>query len=82
MRLPIDLALCELEEIFFEILDAFASGLHDIIVLETEIATFECQLLDDSLEGERVWWYKGQKVEASTDKYEKLLISLNFGESQ
>ena len=53
----------------FEILDAFQQGLHDITVLETETATFECQLIDDSMEGERIWWYKGKKVEASSDKY-------------
>ena len=53
----------------FEILDAFQQGLHDITVLETETATFECQLIDDSMEGERIWWYKGKKVEASNDKY-------------
>ena len=52
-----------------KIIDAFQQGLHDITVLETEVATFECQLLDESLEGERIWWYKGKKVEASTDKY-------------
>ena len=53
----------------FDILDAFQQGLHDITVLETETATFECQLIDDSMEGERIWWYKGKKVEASNDKY-------------
>ena len=53
-----------------DIIDAFQQGLHDITVLETEVATFECQLLDESLEGERIWWDKGKKVEASTDKYE------------
>ena len=53
----------------FDVLDAFQQGLHDITVLETETATFECQLIDDSMEGERIWYYKGQKVEASNDKY-------------
>ena len=52
-----------------KIIDAFQQGLHDITVLETEVATFECQLIDDSLEGERTWWYKGKKVDASSDKY-------------
>ena len=63
----------------FKILDAFQSGLHDITVLETEIATFECQLLDEGLEGERCWWYKGKKVEASSDKYADLLSILKLG---
>ena len=43
----------------FDTLDAFQQGLHDITVLETETATFECQLIDDSMEGERIWYYKG-----------------------
>ena len=37
------------------------------------MATFECQLLEEclDLEGERMWWFKGQKVEATTEKYGK-----------
>ena len=62
----------------FDTLDAFQQGLHDITVLETETATFECQLIDDSMEGERVWWYKGKKVEASNDKYAS--IENNFSD--
>ena len=62
----------------FDVLDAFQQGLHDITVLETETATFECQLIDDSMEGERVWWYKGKKVEASNDKYAS--IENNFSD--
>jgi hypothetical protein len=58
-----------------KIIDAFGQGLHDITVMETEVATFECQLRDEclDLEGERVWWYQGKKVEASTDKYASVI---------
>ena len=55
-------------DLFHYILDAFSDRLHDITVLETEVATFECTLLDESLEGERVWWYQGKKLEKSRDK--------------
>ena len=45
--------------------DAFGTCLTDQTVLETETATFWCQLRDTSIEGEPVWYYEGQKVEQS-----------------
>ena len=53
---------------------SFKSKLQDITVLESQHATFTCELSDERIEGQRSWWYKGKKVEASTDKYEKYTL--------
>ena len=67
ISVPQKMEVCFID-LVHNILDAFSDRLHDITVLETEVATFECTLLDESLEGERVWWYQGKKLEKSRDK--------------
>ena len=41
--------------------------------METETATFQCQLRDSSLEGDATWWFEGKKVE-NDDKYVFILM--------